>query len=225
METATYSDGRVVTYTYNGEGQLHSVKETGGDSPATYLYTYDSTGNLVVSEKKDATGHTLLRVHQSYDAAGQLVGQSWYVGSTYYSESYSYNTADGSMNTMVAGTGETLQFTYDDLQRLTSVNNSLYTRNYSYRNLSDTATTTQVSQVQYNIGSANLTYGYTYDAMGNIATYTAPGKSTVTYTYDALGQLVSAVGDETYTYTYDSAGNLLTANGHTCTQATDSATY
>ena len=35
--TATYEDGRVVHYQYNGDGQLHSVKETGGDSPATYL--------------------------------------------------------------------------------------------------------------------------------------------------------------------------------------------
>ena len=53
--------------------------------------------------------------------------------------------------------------------------------------------------------------------MGNIATYSAPGKGTVTYTYDNQGQLLKAVGDTTYTYTYDGAGNILTANGHTYT--------
>ncbi len=53
--------------------------------------------------------------------------------------------------------------------------------------------------------------------MGNIATYSAPGKGTVTYTYDNQGQLLSAAGDTTYTYTYDGAGNILTANGHTYT--------
>lgn len=217
LVTATYSDGRVVTYTYDGDGQLYSVREVGGDSPAIYLYTYDSTGNLIISEKKDEAGDSLLRVYLSYDSSGQLVGQSWYMGNSSYSESYTYNTTDGSLNTMATGTGKTIQLGYDELQRLTSASTELYTKSYSYRNLSDTRTTTQVSQVQYTGLPTALTYGYTYDADGNIATYSAPGKGMVTYTYDALGQLLSAVGDEAYTYTYDSAGNILTANGHTYT--------
>ena len=58
--------------------------------------------------------------------------------------------------------------------------------------------------------------------MGNIATFSAPGKGIVTYTYDNLGQLLSAAGDTTYTYTYDGAGNILTASDGT---ATHSYTY
>lgn len=215
IKTETYPDGRVVTYIYNGEGQIYSVKETGGDSPATYLYTYDGTGNLVSSEKKNQNGNTVLRVYQNYDGTGQLEGQSWYIGDTSYSESYIRNSTDDSLNTMITATGETIQFSYDDLQRLTATGNGLYTKNYSYRNLSGTRTTNQVSQVQYTGLPTALNYGYTYDSLGNIATYSAPGKETVTYTYDALGQLLSAVGSQTYTYTYDSAGNILTANGHT----------
>lgn len=215
MKTATYDDGRVVTYTYNGEGQLYSVKETGGDAPATYLYAYDINGNLVASEKKNQNGNTVLRAYLEYDGAGQFVGQTWYMGGTGYSESYTYNTVDGSLNSMVTGTGETIQFSYDDLQRLSAIGNGLYTKSYSYRDISGTRTTNLVSQVQYTGLPTALTYGYTYDSLGNIATYSAPGKGTVTYSYDALGQLLSAVGDQTYTYTYDSAGNILTANGHT----------
>ena len=64
-----------------------------------------------------------------------------------------------------------------------------------------------------------LRYEYTYDSMGNIATYAAPGKGTVTYTYDNQGQLLSAVGDTTYTYTYDGAGNILTASDGTVTHS------
>ena len=60
--------------------------------------------------------------------------------------------------------------------------------------------------------SGGQQYGYTYDNMGNIATYAALGKGTVTYTYDNQGQLLSAAGDTTYTYTYDGAGNILTAS-------------
>lgn len=216
MATTIYPDGRIVTYTYTGDGQLYSVQEIGGDSPATYQYAYDSLGRLIASEKKDEAGNSLLRVYQRYDDFGQLIGQIWCVGNNSYSESYTYTT-DDLLSAMVTGTGETLQFGYDDLQRLTSVGNGQYTKNYSYHNLSETRTTMQVSQVQYNGLPTALAYGYTYDALGNIATYSAPGKGMVTYTYDAQGQLLSAVGDETYTYTYDSAGNILTANGHTYT--------
>ena len=70
--------------------------------------------------------------------------------------------------------------------------------------------------------SGGQRYGYTYDSMGNIATFSAPGKGTVTYTYDNQGQLLKAAGDTTYTYTYDGAGNILTASDGT---ATHSYTY
>ena len=55
--------------------------------------------------------------------------------------------------------------------------------------------------------------------MGNIATFSAPGKGIVTYTYDNQGQLLSAAGDTTYTYTYDGAGNILTASDGTVTHS------
>ncbi len=44
-KTATYDDGRVLTYVCNGEGQLHSLTETNGSNTVTYLYTYDAIGN------------------------------------------------------------------------------------------------------------------------------------------------------------------------------------
>ncbi len=72
------------------------------------------------------------------------------------------------------------------------------------------------------VTSGGQRYGYTYDSMGNIATFSAPGKGTVTYTYDNQGQLLKAAGDTTYTYTYDGAGNILTASNGT---ATHSYTY
>ena len=72
------------------------------------------------------------------------------------------------------------------------------------------------------VTSGGQRYGYTYDSMGNITTFSAPGKGTVTYTYDNQGQLLKAAGDTTYTYTYDGAGNILTASDGT---ATHSYTY
>ena len=135
-----------------------------------------------------------------------------------YSEGYTYNSADGSLNTMTTGVGTTLTMGYDGLRRLTSVTGGPVTRQYTYRDIDSTKTTLQVASVT----SGGQQYGYTYDSMGNIATFSAPGKGTVTYTYDNQGQLLSAAGDTTYTYTYDGAGNILTASDGT---ATHSYTY
>ena len=114
---------------------------------------------------------------------------------------------------MTTGVGTTLTMGYDGLRRLTSVTGGPVSRQFTYRDIDSTKTTMQVASVT----SGGQQYGYTYDSMGNIATYSAPGKGTVTYTYDNQGQLLSATGDTTYTYTYDGAGNILTANGHTYT--------
>lgn len=214
LATATYPDGRMVSYTYNGDGQLYRVTEVGGDSPATYLYSYDTLGRLIASEKRDINGASILRIYQKYDAHGKLVGQSVYFDDSEYAESFSY-TNDGLLETMITGTADTIQYGYDELQRLISIDNGVFVRNYTYKNASAVQTTGQISQLQYSGLLENQAYGYTYDAAGNVSTYSAPGKTTVTYTYDAQGQLLSAVGDQTYTYTYDSVGNIRTANGHT----------
>ncbi len=135
-----------------------------------------------------------------------------------YSEGYTYNSEDGSLNTMTTGVGDTLTMGYDGLRRLTSVTGGPVSRQYTYRDVDSVKTTMQVASVT----SGGQRYGYTYDSMGNIATFSAPGKGTVTYTYDNQGQLLKAAGDTTYTYTYDGAGNLLTASNGT---ATHSYTY
>lgn len=217
LKMETLDDGRVVTYTYNGEGQLYSVTETGGDSPAAYYYTYDANGRLVSSEKRDTDGESLMRVHLYYDEAGQLVGQVWNIGGTEYTEGYTYNAADGTLNTLTTA-GQTLTMGYDALRRLRSVSSALYTKVYTYKSLTD-STTSQVSTLQYYYLPATTYFGYNYDSLGNIVTYRDVDGDVVRYTYDAQGQLLTATGTSsgTYTYTYDNAGNVLTANGHTYT--------
>ena len=118
---------------------------------------------------------------------------------------------------MTTGVGTTLTMGYDGLRRLSTVTGDPFNRSYAYRDISSTATTLQVSQLSYpNLGSG-VSFGYTYDNLGNIATYTAPDGEVITYSYDNQGQLLKAEGDATYLYVYDSVGNILTANGHTYT--------
>ena len=155
--------------------------------------------------------------HQTYNENNQLTGQSWQLGSTAYSENYTYDLSDGSLSTMTSAAGKTLAYSYDYLRRLGSVSTGVYTRNYIYRDISTTQTTTQVSRVSYSGLPSNPSYGYTYDALGNILSYTAPDGEVITYTYDNQNQLTRAAGSTTYNYTYDVFGNVLSNNYHSFT--------
>ena len=87
-----------------------------------------------------------------------------------------YNDENGTMDSMTVSSGnvnDTLNYSYDALQRLTTkttVRTGLtLAEEYSYRNLSGNRTTTQVSGYTAKVnGTALDTYNYTYDALGNI---------------------------------------------------------
>ena len=211
-KTAVYSDGTVLTYVYNGEGSLHSLTETKDGSSTTYLYNYDSLGRLINSEKQ-VDGSSVIHAHDIYNAYNQLVKESWQMGDDSYSTEYAYNPSDGSLDTMQTGVGDELSITYDELRRVSSVKGVPFSRTYTYRNVSGIQTTMQVARLSYDLGSG-LDYEYTYDSLGNIATYKKPDGEQITYSYDCQGQLLTAIGSNTYTYTYDSVGNILSANGH-----------
>ena len=165
-----------------------------------------------------------------YDDANRVKKQSWSLFQTEdgktttktYTGRYTYNTGNGTMSTADFGTGRTATFAYDNLQRLTSETMAgLYTKSYTYRDISSTRTTTQIASESYTglcSGWLNRTASYTYDAMGNIASITGRYKTTDnikrTYTYDAQNQLLSeTIGSDTTSYTYDTAGNIRSISG------------
>ena len=221
LEKATYPDGRTMTYTYTPDGQVYSAKETGTNRTVDYVYSFDAKHRLISSEKK-VNGTTVLRTRQLFNSNDQLTHENWKMDTKTYYRILTYNTGtDYSLNTVSMPTDELLTMGYDSLRRLTSVTGGLYNLSYTYRDRDATYTTTQVSKLSYTGLPSTLNISYTYDTLGNIATYTAPGKSAVTYTYDNQGQLLKAAGSKTYTYTYDTVGNILTAsdgtNNHTYT--------
>ena len=165
-----------------------------------------------------------------YDDANRVKKQSWSLFQTEdgktttktYTGRYTYNTGNGTMTTADFGTGRTATFAYDNLQRLTSETMAgLYTKSYTYRDISSTRTTTQIASESYTglcSGWLNRTASYTYDAMGNITSITGRYKTTDdiqrTYTYDAQNQLLSETIDgDTTSYTYDTAGNIRSVTG------------
>ena len=225
--TASYSGGRTLTYAYNGDGQLYSIRDDAGTETAaddvTYFYTYDSLKRAIVCRMCRGI-EQVLSVHWEYDDSSRIKTQAWQMGQQSYSESYTYSAKDGSL-TSVSMNGGSLQLSYDALSRLSTASNGVYTRNYTYRDISGSQTTTQVEKLRYtglNGALSGLTYSYTYNPLGNIASVTS-GSSTSSYTYDAMGQLTAAsLPGMQYAYTYDGAGNLRTV---TRGETTNTYTY
>ena len=225
--TASYSGGRTLTYAYNGDGQLYSIRDDAGTETAaddvTYFYTYDSLKRAIACRICRGI-EQVLSVYWEYDDSSRIKTQAWQMGQQSYSESYTYSTKDGSL-TSVSMNGGSLQLGYDALSRLSTAGNGVYTRNYTYRDISGSQTTTQVEKLRYtglNGALSGLTYNYTYNPLGNIASVTS-GSSTSSYTYDAMGQLTAAsLPGMQYAYTYDGAGNLQTV---TRGETTNTYTY
>ena len=85
---------------------------------------------------------------------------------------------------------DTMTYTYDALQRLTSQTIQRSTgltlaKEYSYKNLSGGRTTQQISSYTAKVnGTAVDSYSYTYDSLGNITAINRNGYAPLSYTYD-----------------------------------------
>ncbi|MEE0787635.1 MAG: RHS repeat-associated core domain-containing protein [Oscillospiraceae bacterium] len=225
-----------IRYTYNAESQLARLRyEEDGETVGSYAFEYDSLGRLIRSTAMDENGSVTQRTEHLYDAFNRLSGQSWTLGSQTYSERYAYSDGekgDGSLTSMTAATGDSLEFGYDALKRLNRVtaksgSSIIMNTAYAYRDVSWNRGSAQVEFHNVRLGSDSgmLLEGkkYSYDKAGNlvmISESTGDFNKLVEYTYDSQNQLTSeayyksgeAEAYITYNYTYDTAGNLLTVS-------------
>ena len=228
-----------IRYTYNAESQLARLRyEEDGETVGSYAFEYDSLGRLIRSTAMDENGSVTQRTEYLYDAFNRLSGQSWTLGAQTYSERYAYSDGekgDGSLTSMTAATGDSLEFGYDALKRLNRVtaksgSSIIMNTAYAYRDVSWNRGSAQVEFRNVRLGSDSgmLLEGkkYVYDDVGNlkeIRESTGDFNKLVEYAYDSQNQLVKESyynpGNEkpydVYDYSYDTAGNLLrvTKNG------------
>ena len=228
-----------IRYTYNAESQLARLRyEEDGETVGSYAFEYDSLGRLIRSTAMDENGSVTQRTEHLYDAFNRLSGQSWTLGAQTYSERYAYSDGekgDGSLTSMTAATGDSLEFGYDALKRLNRVtvkngNSVILNTAYAYRDVSWNRGSAQVEFRNVRLGSDSgmLLEGkkYSYDKAGNlvmISESTGDFNKLVEYAYDDQNQLVkesyytpgNKEPDDVYDYSYDTAGNLLsvTKNG------------
>ena len=136
------------------------------------------------------------------------------MGSTLYKESFTYSDKDGSLTEVGLEGAAGYRFTYDALKRLSYLTNGIYKKSYTYTNVADGQTSTQVARVRYaadnssSVSAFNL--NYTYDEVGNISAITTGFvRGAASYTYDQQGQLTQETNYYgTNTYTYDTYGNI-----------------
>ena len=259
-----YGNGDSESYAYNLYGQLSSVQhysenlleyvesyaydpfgnvgrsvvtDGSGSLIADYQYEYDSLGRLIRSQQS-GDGVTELWTQHEYDDQNRLSDQYWRVSDSSLHESYNYNNNNGTLSSMLLGTGRTLSFEYDNLLRVSRRNVSgvyQHRRNYIGTGIANR----QSNRIQYFVyasadgADTKLNYRYDYDAAGNISeVYRSVGSDTLafynSYEYDKLGQLTKATDSRgTETYTYNTAGNLLsrTLAGDTVTYSYDNAQW
>ncbi|MGM9554590.1 MAG: DNRLRE domain-containing protein, partial [Faecousia sp.] len=261
LSKKTYDDtGNYIEYAYNSESVLARVSYYDSDDEllASYAFEYDSLGRMIRSTEYGSNSTIVQRTEHIYDAYNRLASQSWVLGTTTYSESYVYNdgeadgngengeddesnkNSDGSLKQMTTGTGDTIDYTYNELKQLekTEVKNTsgelVFNTAYAYRAVSGSRTSAQVEFRNVRRSSDNkLLEGkkYDYDSVGNIIQisqstgnyyplvqyeYDSQNQLTKETYYDGTGTGTSHVTD-TYEYTYDTAGNVLTVkeNGTT----------
>lgn len=150
-------------------------------------YTYDPVGNL--SSKTDRNG----RITQyAYDSRNRNVREKWTNGGNSIHVQYD---ANGNV-VLIADAFSSLAYAYDDLDRVTSVDN-LGTPDAAHVILSYgyDAAGNVVSVVDSINGAAGATTSMTYDALNRVAQITQTGagvaEKRVNYGFNALSQVVS----------------------------------
>ena len=173
--SSTDDAGNKSLYTFNGAGN----PLTNTDAMASQAkLTYNADGTVATAL---APGNGTNTTKYTYDANKQLIKVTPVTGSSLGVKDYTYDTW-GRLATATDGRGNKLTYSYDKVDRMTTIDYS--------------DATTDVS--------------YTYDADGML-TQRIDGSGTTTWNYDNLGRLISranTAGGGTIAYGYDLASNL-----------------
>ncbi|MBQ7048325.1 MAG: hypothetical protein IJN86_05190, partial [Clostridia bacterium] len=161
----------------------------------TTEYEYDSLGRLIhATEYETASKTAVLGTQNRFDSYGRPLASIYALPSQSIVSNVGYlpNSSLISRYTVTDSNNSlTRTYTYDGLQRVTSVSTQLNdggTLQESYTYVSNgTRTSSLVSS--HTVG--NTAYIYLYDALGNITRIYEEGVLRRAYTYDSLGQLIS----------------------------------
>ena len=232
-----HSDGTRFTYSYTGDGQLHSIRDYAPNSATprrSYEYIHDTLGRLINFTERDGNDTVLQHGSHSFDDAGRLSGFHYAIPGVTpaggRSNAFQFHPGTGNLTRMDVATGDDwrLEYTYDNLQRLRS-RQLIYERyatrlpwetRYAYWSRGGTTSSMQVRWMTHQIGGESLSFEYEYDNIGQIAQWWDMDRDIMhEYQYDAQNQLVEEritqgggnqrpVFHHEFHYIYDTFGNI-----------------
>jgi RHS repeat-associated protein len=219
LTALTDPDGNVTRYAYDARGQQVKMVDPLGHVAVTL---YNGAGDVVQTTDRD--GRTILT---AYDALDRLTTETWVGGGNVIH--YGYDAADNL--TSLTDAFSSLAFTYDNRDRVTSVDNAgapgapHVVLNYTYD-----ATGNRLSMAETINGQAGATTAYAYDALDEMTQITQSGggahdkRVDLAYNevggFTAINRFADLAGTQLVagsTYTYDSLNqltNLTYANSH-----------
>ncbi|MGD0470655.1 MAG: DUF2341 domain-containing protein [Terriglobales bacterium] len=179
LATVTHFNGAITTYTYD---QLNRLLSRATPGETTVSHTYTPTGKYGTTT--DASGTTTY----TYDTVDRITAKATPEGTL----NYTYDAAGHVASIQSSNaSGANVGYTYDDLNRLSTV-------------------------VDNRLGS---TTSYSYDTANNLATVTYPNGVQSTFTFDTLNRIAGLNSQPaSYSYQRGPTGNLTGAtelNGRT----------
>ena len=217
VKLVTYGNGTTVNYVYDKLDRVSKITYNKGNTvEATYLYEYDSNGNL--TKITDSTQKRKLLY--KYDMDGRMTGF--------------INVDTNTNSSKLAG-----WYTYDEELRISNVTymheyvvsgTSTYNLLQNYRYSYDAKGRLSSLEIEHNIGTATKGYGVVpqYDGLGrlksketkitgNTGNTLVSNTGTYTYTTSSTGQStqvsqyaykINGTTANTFNYTYDANGNI-----------------
>jgi len=205
----TYPSGRIVTYTRDSAGRVQAVK-TKFNSTATEQTVISAVNYLPFGPIKSYTYGNGLTHTLSYDNDYRLTD---IVLGGLMVRNYNYDAADN-ITTIIDGVSstKTQNFTYDNLDRLTSASGIYGYQAFSYDGVGNR------TGFLFDNGTAISSDTYSYETTSNRLSYidnTTAGLATGTrnFSYDNAGNLLQGTAENgtDQTYTYNKANRLTTA--------------
>ena len=229
--TVNGTETKAYEYKYTKNGQLNSVTDYLTDR--VYVYGYDLSGRVIGYSEYSTEDYTNeVSAEYRYDEQSRLTANLITVSQTvgcdvlYDSSYYFYEyTADGKIAEFrILGAGVQESFSYDELNRLTSVTNTggylntYIEEEYTYDNETKDRVNSYSVEIKNSDGNVSTSSNtLTYDTNGRITSITYSDGNTTSYVYDSKGQLTRENNQsrgETYFYMYDSLGNLILKSTH-----------
>jgi len=211
------------TYTYDDNDRLIRINRLGSPD---ITFAYDASDNRTQVANGDVTS-TL-----QYDAVNRLTRRTDVIASRSFTTDYTYYAND-TVQTIEYPSGQTVSYSYDAENRVTSVSNggsTTYANQFSYHPSGAVASYragnnlihTQTFDNRYRVDTLNaggvLSLNYGYDDVGNVTSLTdTRAGMNQTFGYDALDRLTSVSGWNPATYSYDGRGNRLSKTGPNAT--------